>query len=182
MHEVSDWRPCKCRNCLAVTSVVKCKTDRTNLYSVKFLELVSIRRTLSKSQRRFVRRLYLLVFYNMRLFKVLLSLLAGTVYFSSAMPTEQRQTNCVVQFELKLTWETRAPDGVPRKVILVNGKGPGPTMRLKEGDNVKVGKKRIQYSLRRRFNCFSLHRYLYRITCPLELLYTFMGLSKLCAP
>lgn len=41
-------------------------------------------------------------------------------------------------FQLDLTWETRAPDGVERQVALVNGQYPGPPLILDEGDNVEV--------------------------------------------
>ena len=44
-----------------------------------------------------------------------------------------------VFFEINLTWETRAPDGQPRNVILINGQFPGPQLNLDYGDNVEVG-------------------------------------------
>lgn len=53
-----------------------------------------------------------------------------------ALPTLQfPQTKT---FQLDLTWETRAPDGVERQVALVNGQYPGPPLILDEGDNVEV--------------------------------------------
>jgi FtsP/CotA-like multicopper oxidase with cupredoxin domain len=42
------------------------------------------------------------------------------------------------RFELNLTWDTRAPDGVERKQALVNGQFPGPPLLMDEGDNVEV--------------------------------------------
>jgi FtsP/CotA-like multicopper oxidase with cupredoxin domain len=42
------------------------------------------------------------------------------------------------QFELNLTWGTRAPDGVERQQILVNGQFPGPPLIIDEGDEVEV--------------------------------------------
>ena len=44
-----------------------------------------------------------------------------------------------VFFEITLTWETKAPDGQPRKVILTNGQFPGPQLNLDYGDDVEVG-------------------------------------------
>lgn len=44
-----------------------------------------------------------------------------------------------VFFEINLTWETRAPDGQPRNVILINGQFPGPQLNLDYGDDVEVG-------------------------------------------
>ncbi|KAJ5924316.1 hypothetical protein N7466_008503 [Penicillium verhagenii] len=41
-------------------------------------------------------------------------------------------------FELNLTWESRAPDGVAREQFLVNGQFPGPPLIMDEGDNVQV--------------------------------------------
>jgi FtsP/CotA-like multicopper oxidase with cupredoxin domain len=42
------------------------------------------------------------------------------------------------RFELNLTWETRAPDGVERQQVLINGQFPGPPLIIDEGDNVEV--------------------------------------------
>ena len=41
-------------------------------------------------------------------------------------------------FELNLTWESWAPDGVARKQFLVNGQFPGPPLIMDEGDNIEV--------------------------------------------
>ena len=43
-----------------------------------------------------------------------------------------------VFFEIDLTWETKAPDGQPRNVILSNGQFPGPRLELDYGDDVEV--------------------------------------------
>ncbi|KKA19822.1 laccase [Rasamsonia emersonii CBS 393.64] len=43
----------------------------------------------------------------------------------------------VVPFEITLTWDTVAPDGVPRKAILSNGQLPGPPLYLDQGDEVE---------------------------------------------
>ena len=43
-----------------------------------------------------------------------------------------------VYFELDLTWETFAPDGNPREMVLMNGQFPGPQLNLHYGDNVEV--------------------------------------------
>jgi len=45
------------------------------------------------------------------------------------------QTN---RFELNVTWELWAPDGVERYQTLVNGQFPGPPLIMDEGDNVEV--------------------------------------------
>ncbi|KAL4742189.1 Cupredoxin [Aspergillus similis] len=42
-----------------------------------------------------------------------------------------------VRFDLRLTWEDRSVAGVVRKVILSNGQLPGPTLRVKQGDEVE---------------------------------------------
>ncbi|KAF2675306.1 conidial pigment biosynthesis oxidase Arb2/brown2 [Microthyrium microscopicum] len=42
-----------------------------------------------------------------------------------------------VSFTVNLTWEDAAPDGVSRKMILVNGTSPGPTLFINQGDSVK---------------------------------------------
>jgi FtsP/CotA-like multicopper oxidase with cupredoxin domain len=42
------------------------------------------------------------------------------------------------RFELNLTWDTRAPDGVERKQALINGQFPGPPLLMDEGDKVEV--------------------------------------------
>lgn len=39
---------------------------------------------------------------------------------------------------LDLSWGNRAPDGVERRMILVNGEFPSPTIELDEGDDVVV--------------------------------------------
>lgn len=44
----------------------------------------------------------------------------------------------VKKFELDLTWSSRAPDGVEREQILVNGQFPGPPLIFEEGDDVEV--------------------------------------------
>ncbi len=41
-------------------------------------------------------------------------------------------------FDLTLTWEKGAPDGVTRDMILVNGQFPGPPLRIRQGDDVTV--------------------------------------------
>ncbi|MCJ1390149.1 hypothetical protein MMC18_003007 [Xylographa bjoerkii] len=44
----------------------------------------------------------------------------------------------LVQFKLDLTWETHAPDGNERQMVLMNGQFPGPQLNLNYGDNVEV--------------------------------------------
>lgn len=43
-----------------------------------------------------------------------------------------------VRFEIDLTWQTHAPDGNPREMILMNGQFPGPQLNLQYGDRVEV--------------------------------------------
>ena len=43
-----------------------------------------------------------------------------------------------VHFEIDLTWETEAPDGNPRQMILTNRQFPGPALELDFGDEVEV--------------------------------------------
>ncbi|CAI7638973.1 unnamed protein product [Penicillium discolor] len=42
------------------------------------------------------------------------------------------------KFELNLTWDTKAPDGVERQQALINGQFPGPPLIFDEDDNVEV--------------------------------------------
>jgi FtsP/CotA-like multicopper oxidase with cupredoxin domain len=44
----------------------------------------------------------------------------------------------VVPFEITLTWETAAPDGFEREVILTNGQLPGPPLYVNQGDAVEI--------------------------------------------
>lgn len=47
-------------------------------------------------------------------------------------------TQSTARFKLELSWGRRAPDGVERDMILVNGQFPGPTLEITEGDDVVV--------------------------------------------
>lgn len=42
------------------------------------------------------------------------------------------------RFDLTVTWEKHAPDGISRDMILINGQFPGPVMEINEGDEVWV--------------------------------------------
>lgn len=42
------------------------------------------------------------------------------------------------KYELTITWEKGAPDGVERELFKVNGQFPGPVLEMNEGDNVEV--------------------------------------------
>ena len=44
----------------------------------------------------------------------------------------------MVHMELDLTWETGAPDGQARKMVMMNGQSPGPQLSLNQGDHVVV--------------------------------------------
>ena len=43
----------------------------------------------------------------------------------------------VVKFGLHPTWENREVAGISREAILSNGQLPGPTLRVKQGDEVE---------------------------------------------
>ncbi|KAF9887075.1 hypothetical protein FE257_010569 [Aspergillus nanangensis] len=43
-----------------------------------------------------------------------------------------------VKYEINLTWEDHEVAGAVRKTILMNGQFPGPTLRMKQGDDVEV--------------------------------------------
>ena len=43
-----------------------------------------------------------------------------------------------VVFPITLTWQTNAPDGFDRKMIMINGQFPGPLLNLEQGDDVEV--------------------------------------------
>lgn len=46
--------------------------------------------------------------------------------------------NGTSSFTLRLTWEPRAPAGIPRRMLLVNGQSPGPVLALDQDDWVEV--------------------------------------------
>lgn len=64
-------------------------------------------------------------------------LAAADLCLAASVPPRAARTDCK-KFEFDLTWETRAPDGFSRPLILINGKSPGPEIHIKEGDCVEV--------------------------------------------
>jgi FtsP/CotA-like multicopper oxidase with cupredoxin domain len=44
----------------------------------------------------------------------------------------------VARFNLDLTWEIGAPDGVERWMVFVNKQFPGPTLHINQGDHVEL--------------------------------------------
>jgi FtsP/CotA-like multicopper oxidase with cupredoxin domain len=64
----------------------------------------------------------------------------ATSSLASPLIAERTVPDCTGKklFELVLTWEPRAPDGVERNIILVNGQFPAPTLEIDQGDNVEV--------------------------------------------
>lgn len=64
-------------------------------------------------------------------------LAAADFALAVSVPHVAARVNCE-KFEFDLTWETGAPDGFPRPLILINGKSPGPEIHVKEGDCVEV--------------------------------------------
>lgn len=73
---------------------------------------------------------------------VLMSLVGlGTslaVGIEGKLPLVASQLSPTKQFELNLTWESGAPDGVAREQFMVNGQFPGPPLIMDEGDSVEV--------------------------------------------
>jgi hypothetical protein len=63
--------------------------------------------------------------------------IAAELCLASSLSKKAARENCE-KYELDLTWETYAPDGFPRSMILINGKSPGPEIHIKEGDCVEV--------------------------------------------
>jgi len=41
-------------------------------------------------------------------------------------------------FDLTLTWESHAPDGFAREMVLINGQFPGPLLEINQGEDVEV--------------------------------------------
>jgi hypothetical protein len=70
-------------------------------------------------------------------------LAAADLCLAVSVPRLAAQANCK-KFEFNLTWETRAPNGFSRSLILINGNSPGPEIHIKEGDCVEV--RNIWYS------------------------------------
>lgn len=68
-------------------------------------------------------------------------------FASAASPQVARQTETEAararRFDLTLTWEKGAPDGVERNVFKVNGQFPGPTLEFSEGDSVVIRVKNL---------------------------------------
>lgn len=42
------------------------------------------------------------------------------------------------KFDLTVTWEKHAPNGISREMILINGQFPGPVLDINEGEDVWV--------------------------------------------
>lgn len=43
-----------------------------------------------------------------------------------------------VYYNLDLTWEIGAPDGIEREMVFVNGEFPGPALVANQGDDIMV--------------------------------------------
>ncbi|KAJ5572129.1 Multicopper oxidase type 2 [Penicillium sp. DV-2018c] len=63
---------------------------------------------------------------------ILYSLIALGAALDLASPSPTKK------FELNLTWDSGAPDGVERQQAFINGQFPGPPLIFDEGDNVEV--------------------------------------------
>jgi len=44
----------------------------------------------------------------------------------------------MIEFEFNVTWFSRAPNGIPKRILGVNGQFPGPTIRGTKGDLLRV--------------------------------------------
>jgi FtsP/CotA-like multicopper oxidase with cupredoxin domain len=73
---------------------------------------------------------------------VLLFLFGLTTSQAVDLSLEASSTTSYIQqtkrFELNVTWESWAPDGVQRQQSLINGQFPGPPLIMDEGDDVEV--------------------------------------------
>ncbi|KAI0973814.1 multicopper oxidase [Xylaria arbuscula] len=58
--------------------------------------------------------------------------------FSFGLPSPQERSSGPRKFDLTVTWEKHAPNGVSRNMVLVNGQSPGPLIEVNEGDEVWV--------------------------------------------
>ena len=47
--------------------------------------------------------------------------------------------SALVRYNMEITWQKGAPNGRLRDMILINGRFPGPSLILNEGDDVEVG-------------------------------------------
>ncbi|KAI0441959.1 multicopper oxidase [Xylaria telfairii] len=64
--------------------------------------------------------------------------LAVGLPFSLGQPSSVASGKVPRTFDLTVTWEKYAPNGVSRNVILINGQFPGPLIEVNEGDDVLV--------------------------------------------
>lgn len=64
--------------------------------------------------------------------------LLALVLSASANPSRKPNHGARKVFDFTLTWEDYTPDGFTRKMLLVNGKSPGPVLEVNEGDTVVV--------------------------------------------
>lgn len=69
-----------------------------------------------------------LLFAFLALFQPLLASIIDSVHDASGIKF----------YDLELTWESYAPDGFSRKMLLVNGQSPGPVLRFNQDDWVVV--------------------------------------------
>jgi FtsP/CotA-like multicopper oxidase with cupredoxin domain len=67
---------------------------------------------------------------------VLVALLC-LVSWANGTDLRSKGTGKTVRFEASLSWEIWAQAGIPRKMILVNGQLPAPTLELRQGDDVE---------------------------------------------
>jgi len=58
--------------------------------------------------------------------------------FAAPSVTPPRAANTAKHYELKLTWDVGAPDGVSRQMFYVNGQFPAPQIKLDQDDDVEI--------------------------------------------
>ena len=64
--------------------------------------------------------------------------LAIVLPFSLGLNSPLESVDGPRRFDLTVTWEKNAPDGISRDMILINGQFPGPILEINEGEEVWV--------------------------------------------
>ena len=62
----------------------------------------------------------------------------GSFGIDSAVISTWPNTGETRQYNFNIQYATRAPDGVPKQMMTVNGQYPGPTIEANRGDNIQV--------------------------------------------
>lgn len=59
-------------------------------------------------------------------------------FLSSLLVSSSITTARVVEYNWEVSYRTLSPNGIPKRMAVVNGQFPGPTMRASVGDTVRV--------------------------------------------